>query len=240
MPLTHILFDFFGTLVEYSASRVEQGYECSHSVLTAAGSALGYDEFLALWERTNGEFDACAEATLEEFSMDAVCTEFLRRAVPAPPSSKSVATFRDVYLREWNKGVRYIAGVVEMLADLSRHYTLALVTNTHQADFVHGHLEAMGCAPYFDTVVTSIEHGRRKPSPCIFARALELGRGRPESALHVGDSYSADYLGAAAAGVRCLLLDPLGAHDVPASDRLGEILELRGLIPSGRSGAGTK
>jgi hypothetical protein len=31
--MTGILFDFFGTLVEYSASRVEQGYDATHKLL---------------------------------------------------------------------------------------------------------------------------------------------------------------------------------------------------------------
>jgi len=40
---THVLFDFFGTLVEYSPSRTDQGYDRSFSLLRDAGLRLGYE-----------------------------------------------------------------------------------------------------------------------------------------------------------------------------------------------------
>ena len=41
------------------------------------------------------------------------------------------------------------------------------------------------------------------------------------------DSYSADYVGAASAGLRCLVIDPGLQHDVPASARLTHVLDIR-------------
>jgi putative hydrolase of the HAD superfamily len=32
MPPTHVLFDFFGTLVDYSAGRADRGYERSFAL----------------------------------------------------------------------------------------------------------------------------------------------------------------------------------------------------------------
>jgi putative hydrolase of the HAD superfamily len=84
----------------------------------------------------------------------------------------------------------------------------------------------MGAGRHFHSVVTSVEHGKRKPSPVIFLDALSQSQGRVEEAIYVGDSYVADYQGAAAAGMRCLLLDPRGIHPVPDVDRLGDILEV--------------
>lgn len=46
---THLLFDFFGTLVDTSPSRTEQGVEASFGLLQREGTALDYDGFLALW-----------------------------------------------------------------------------------------------------------------------------------------------------------------------------------------------
>jgi hypothetical protein len=45
--MSAILFDFFGTLVSYSPSRVDQGYPRCHAFLREHGSALSYDDFLA-------------------------------------------------------------------------------------------------------------------------------------------------------------------------------------------------
>jgi putative hydrolase of the HAD superfamily len=227
---THVLFDFFGTLVRYSESRVEQGYGGSHRILAQSGSRLAYTDFLDEWVHTCEEFDRRAEASLDEYSMTDVCAEFLRRALPATPHPEVVAAFRDAYLDEWNKGVGYIAGVNALLADLACRHTLVLVTNTHHAALVHGHLEAMGVGQHFHSVVTSVEHGKRKPSPAIFLDALARSHGRAAEAVYVGDSYAADYQGAAGAGLRCLLLDPRRVHDVPAADRLVDILELRRVL----------
>ena len=55
--MTHILFDFFGTLVDYSPSHTEQGYEQSYSLVQAAGADLDYDRFLTLWSGVFSELD---------------------------------------------------------------------------------------------------------------------------------------------------------------------------------------
>ena len=226
MPIpTHVLFDFFGTLVAYSESRAEQGYPLTHEVLREAGCTLDYAAFLAQWDATFVEFDDRSRVHLDEFSIDEACDAFLRRALPQAPETEVISRFRDAFLKEWSKGVTYIPGVHELLTELAERCTLVLVTNTHHADMVHGHLQAMGIDGLFDTVVTSVEHGKRKPSHCIFDVALQRSRGAPESALYVGDSYEADYLGARGAGLRCLLIDPQ-RHAIPHDDRIAGILEL--------------
>jgi putative hydrolase of the HAD superfamily len=225
--LTHVLFDFFGTLVAYSESRSALGLQRSHELLTAGGAVLDYAEFLGRWDRTWDEFESRAQRSHDEFSMTELCTSFMTQALRRDPDEETVAEFRDTFLAEWNKGVRYIPGVREMLAELAEQFVLVLVTNTHHAELVHGHLRAMNIGGYFSRVVTSVEHGKRKPSACIFERALAESSGRAGAAAYVGDSFAADYLGAGGAGLRCLLIDPERRHDVREADRLKDILEVR-------------
>ena len=229
-PLTHVFFDFFGTLVTYSKSLVEQGYDGSYEVLTRARVSVDYSGFLERWSDTFEEFELRAQQSLDEFSMDEVCAEFLRRVLPQPASAEVSARFRDTYLMEWNRGVEYIPGVPALLADLSECFTLALVTNTHHADLVDRHLEAMDATQYFSTVVHSVKHGKRKPSRSIFESAIERSGAKRETSVYVGDSYSADYLGAVGAGLRGLLIDSERRHDVPRTDRLADVLEARALL----------
>jgi len=222
----HALFDFFGTLVSYSESRVEQGYSRSYDLLIANGARLSYAEFLERWSATFDEFEAQAQHRLDEFSMDAVCQEFLARVLP-PSTSATMALFRDTYLNEWNRGVAYIPGVPELLSELAKDITLVLVTNTHHPALVQQHLEAMNIAQHFALVLTSVEHGKRKPSACIFERALAQSGGERDSSIYIGDSFAADYQGATRAGLPCLLIDPVHRHDVPDAARLTHILDLR-------------
>jgi putative hydrolase of the HAD superfamily len=229
--MTHLLFDFFGTLVDYSDSQTEQGYERSHAILLDHGATLGYEEFLALGTEVFAEFETRAAATHDEYSMDEVVTALLCRQFTPDRAAEILRAFRDTYLAEWNKGVRYIEGVTPMLRELASRYSLVLVTNTHYPGLVHGHLRNMGADGSFAAIVTSIEHGKRKPHPGIFEHALAVSGGRAEAALHVGDSYTADYAGARAAGLRCLLVDPAQRHEV-GSDRLAHILELTKALPA--------
>ncbi len=67
---------------------------------------------------------------------------------------------------------------------------------------------AIGAA--FDLVVDSGVVGFEKPDPRIFRVALDRFGIGPERALHLGDNFSTDVLGARAAGIRVALVDPFG------------------------------
>jgi hypothetical protein len=49
--VTVLLFDFFGTLVRYSASRSSQGYPRTDALLRRLGMSMPYDDWLAGVER---------------------------------------------------------------------------------------------------------------------------------------------------------------------------------------------
>jgi len=230
--LTHVLFDFFGTLVAYSESRTAQRLDRSHALLVAGGARMSYDEYTAGWDAAFEEHEQRALRSCDEFSMDELCGAFLSRSLPQAPDHGLLASFRDAFLDEWSQGVRYIPEVAGLLEQLSQRFTLVLVTNTHHAELVHGHLRRMGVDQRFHSVITSVEHGRRKPSTCIFQRALEQAGGRAEAAVYVGDSYAADYQGALQAGLRPLLIDPQQRHAVPAEHRLASVLDARMLLQS--------
>ncbi|MFC7642798.1 hypothetical protein ACFQX6_19075 [Streptosporangium lutulentum] len=93
MARTHIFLDFFGTLVDYSASRTEQGYESSHELLRRLGASLTYQEFLDAWSRALAEFDRMSDRDDREFSMAEAGTVFLAESLarrrPRPRSRSS-------------------------------------------------------------------------------------------------------------------------------------------------------
>lgn len=105
----------------------------------------------------------------------------------------------------------------EVLRELSRRgFRLAMASNydSRLASVVNGHPDLI---PVRERLVISSLVGVRKPGPGFFAAgvlpALELP---PEQILFVGDDRENDYLGATAAGMRAVLLDPKGKHsDVP-------------------------
>jgi putative hydrolase of the HAD superfamily len=87
-------------------------------------------------------------------------------------------------------------------------------------------LEAVGLAGYFDTILDSFLEGVEKPDPEIFRRALARVGAAPERALHVGDLYHVDVLGARAAGVAPALIDSAGLYPDADCPRFASLLDL--------------
>jgi putative hydrolase of the HAD superfamily len=84
----------------------------------------------------------------------------------------------------------------------------AVISNSNGS--VRMALEAVGLARHLDFVLDSAEVGVEKPDPRIFALALERAGLTPAEAVYVGDMYSVDVVGARAAGMDAVLLDPGG------------------------------
>lgn len=95
-------------------------------------------------------------------------------------------------------------------------------------------LKGLGFAEYLGYWVMSEFVGVEKPAAEIFERALAIGATRPERAVHVGDDYETDVVGALGAGMRAILLDRAGtaalpdARDVTVIRRLDDVLTLIG------------
>ena len=71
-------------------------------------------------------------------------------------------------------------------------------------------IKALGLRDFFEVVIDSAVVGYEKPDPRIFQRALETIGVERSRAIYVGDLYSVDVLGARAAGIHPVLLDPHG------------------------------
>ena len=90
-------------------------------------------------------------------------------------------------------------------------------------------LRPTGILELVDGVATSAEVGAAKPSPRVFERALGIAGVDPAEALHVGDKVDNDIEGAAAAGVRGVLLQREG--DPPAEvESISSLRELPALL----------
>jgi putative hydrolase of the HAD superfamily len=68
-------------------------------------------------------------------------------------------------------------------------------------------LDRLGLSGRFEAIIFSGEVGFEQPNPAIFNAALEALGLRPSSVVHIGDRVIDDVEGAAAAGIRALLLD---------------------------------
>jgi putative hydrolase of the HAD superfamily len=122
------------------------------------------------------------------------CTDVFLRTADAQLEPES---FVDSFMA----AIRFeaIPGAVDTLTSLrARGLELAVVSNWDIG--LAEHLERIGIAHLFSTVVTSAEAGAAKPNPAAFRLALGRLGVEPGRALHVGDE-GEDAEGAAAAGM---------------------------------------
>ena len=83
--------------------------------------------------------------------------------------------------------------------------TTGLISNVVQD--MEATYEELGLQPYLSFKVTSAEAGCDKPQPGIFLAALSKAQVKPEEAIHVGDQYELDIVGAQGVGMTGVLLD---------------------------------
>ena len=96
--------------------------------------------------------------------------------------------------------------VCDTLKDLkTQGLKLGLLTNLQSE--VNSMCRELGIADYLDFTVTSAEVGADKPQPPIFLKALQLAHVNAAEAIHVGDQYQNDVLGARGVGISPVLLD---------------------------------
>ncbi len=118
-------------------------------------------------------------------------------------------------------------GVPEAL-DRMRAAGFQLVVVSNANGTVRAKLERLGLARRFDHILDSFEEGVEKPDPRFFEIALKRSGADRETTTHIGDIYHIDVVGARAAGLRAVLLDPLGLSKDRECERvaaLGEIVD---------------
>ena len=92
--------------------------------------------------------------------------------------------------------------------------------------------ERLGIAHYFDIIVASHDTRVRsaKPDPHIFNYTLTAVGVSAEEAVHVGDTYEADIIGAKNAGIRPILIDRDGTQIGKWDETIQSLSELPGLL----------
>ncbi len=224
---THVLFDFFGTLVDYSSALdgASAAGDCA-ALIRSYGGGIDERGFIAGWDAAYRVFESRASSDHREFSMDQLSRSYLSDVLDRDPTPGEARTLATTYTRQWNDGVRYRPDTPAILGELAGHFRLAVVSNTHEAELVPAHIASMDVGGYFDAVLTSVEFGWRKPHPAIYTEALGRLGIDAARAVFVGDTYDADFAGPEAAGIRAYLIDPTHAYDIPADQRLESIADL--------------
>ena len=134
-------------------------------------------------------------------------------------------------IARWRRGYNLPVGLwnradPEALAAIRRVREAGLVAGviSNSNGSVRSILEETGLAAHLDFIIDSSVVGVEKPDPSIFHLALREAGVAAAETVYVGDLYSVDVLGARAAGLDGILLDP-GGFWAPRDCRLARGLE---------------
>lgn len=122
---------------------------------------------------------------------------------------------------------RPVTGALELLQALTGRVRIGIVSN-NLLDEQRDKLEFCGFARFVDELIVSDEFGISKPDPAIFQIALERLDVAASDAVMIGDSWAADIIGAARAGIRAVWYNP---HRKPAPGEPGGVSQIHALLP---------
>lgn len=162
-----------------------------------------------------------ARRGFEEVTADAALRAVLERYdLPAGPADVDEAE-RAFFIPELDE-IRPLPGAAATLARLNRRgLRTALVSNASSHYFVVECCRRLLLAEFLDPIVSSAAVGWAKPDPRVFRAALRPWNLSPKAVVMVGDSLAADIAGAAALGMRSILLT--AAHEAGAPVSLESI-----------------
>ena len=226
-----LIFDLFGTLVEYQAGRSPLDFSRSFKKATELGCTTDYVGYIQVWDSAFLKMEQATAPDSSEFHLREVC-DLVVDELRLNTSRKEKEQLARQYMADWSVLVSPVPGASGLLKRLSKHYRLALISNTHYPPMVHALLDAMALTGLFELVTLSVEVGWAKPHPLIFQLTLEKLGLTVEQAIYIGDSYECDYKGARNVGMDCLII---GRHArVPRNNQLLNILDLAINFETGR------
>jgi putative hydrolase of the HAD superfamily len=147
--------------------------------------------------------------------------------IPQTPQSDAALRELHAYHEKYNVWETVPSDVMPALQRL-RALGLRLVIVSNANGTLHDMFARLGLASCVDVVCDSRLEGVEKPDPRLFEIALRRSGARAETTVHLGDLYQVDVVGALAAGLHAVLLDPADLYagaDCPRVRSLDELCD---------------
>lgn len=142
---------------------------------------------------------------------------------------RHAAVMNDLYWEELLRVMVPAPGILEFVSALRERGIRLGVGSDMTADWQLKKLERLGLLEKLDFVVTSEEAGVEKPDRKLFQLCAEKAGCLPEECLFIGDNLKKDVLGAQAAGMRALWVQPDAAKAAEVTN-VKSIPTFQGLI----------
>jgi putative hydrolase of the HAD superfamily len=225
-----IFFDWFNTLARFDPPREE----LHRQTYQQFGIEVSLDKVRrGLLLADKGWFKENIKAKVEARSPEEQ-TEISIYYEKTVLNEAGVKASRELLLKISNKMQQLYKGITfalfeDVLTTLKalkeRNLILGLLTNV--ARDMNSICRRLGLEPYLDFIVTSKEVGVDKPEPLIFLAALERAKVKASEAIHIGDQYKLDIIGARRVGITPILIDRYDLYpEVSDCPRIHHLTEL--------------
>jgi len=189
-----ILLDIDGTIFDFAESE----HKCFLAAMEKRGIDAGESDYQlyrkinrAMWKKLEK-----GEITQEKLKPERFRLLFEEMGVDSDAQKAN-----DEYLSLLAKSVIMMPGAKEFCKALHEKFKVVVVTNGIK-DNQYSRVKRSDIAPYVDAMVTSEEVAAAKPNPKIFEEGIKRAGGAPKDmCVMIGDSYSADIMGAVNTGV---------------------------------------
>ncbi|MGO9898486.1 MAG: HAD-IA family hydrolase [Solirubrobacteraceae bacterium] len=167
--------------------------------------------------------DAASVAALR-----ADCAEVLRGALAPSPQLRAIDGAAMTELLLDTLRFRLFPDARDAIV-LARRRGLRVVIASNWDALLADVLSELGLSPLLHGIVTSAQVGAPKPAAAVFRAALAAAGAQPHEALHVGDSFADDVIGARAVGIEPILLrrdgerGPAGVRTIQSLDALAAL-----------------
>lgn len=194
-----ILLDYTGTVLQQAGADIEKMLH----LVTKNSDFSSPKEAMAFWfsnlERL--EKQSCGKTFL---SQDEICLQLLQLCAETHKLQGDREALHRLNQGLWSNGPFFPDTVAFFDACPLPIY---IITN-NGSEYVAENFRKNNLTPA--GIISAEEVKAYKPRAEIFAAALQKAGCTADEAVHIGDSYTADYLGAQAVGLRCILLDRAG------------------------------
>jgi putative hydrolase of the HAD superfamily len=210
MQIEAVLFDLFDTLV---LLQKEEAYYIPslrklHESLVENGINLSFDDFRRVYFEVRDKLYSETKENFEEPHFNVRVSRVLQEfGYNLSASSPVVAKATEAFSDELTQYISLDDEAIDVLRKLQEKYKLGLISNFAIPEMAWKLLDRFGLREYFDVILVSGDINKRKPSPEIFAKALDTLRVDASRAVFVGDMIKLDVEGAKNAGMKSVLIE---------------------------------
>lgn len=226
-----ISFDFYNTLVKFwpPLSEIQQA-ACRELGLRVSKEAIdrGYSVADVYFNQENATRPLAIRSEEERLAFFGRYEQIILENAGIPVSLDLANQVWEMAMSVPKDFIPFEDVIPSLSALRSTGYRLGVLSNLRRD--MDPLCESLGLAPYLDFYVNSMQAGAEKPHAPIFLAALKRMAAAPEEAVHVGDQYCSDVLGARAVGMHSVLIDRGGwnaqVNDCPKIGSLTELCDL--------------